>query len=108
MEELLRGSAAQMARAVREREVSPVELVEAHIARAEEVNGELNALVLPRFEQALEEARAAEEALGRGRRDRPAPRRAVHRQGVDRGRRDGLHGRVASCSRATSRPRTRW
>ena len=63
MEDLLRGSATQMARAMREREVSPVELVEAHIARAEKVNGEVNALVLPRFEQALEEARDAEQAL---------------------------------------------
>jgi len=63
VEELLRGSATQMARAIRDREVSPVELVEAHIARAEKVNGEVNALVLPRFEQALEEAREAEAAL---------------------------------------------
>ena len=42
---------------------SPVELVEAHIARVEQVDGEVNAMVLPRFEQALEEARAAEAAL---------------------------------------------
>ncbi len=63
MEDLLRRSATQMARAIREREVSPVELVEAHIARAEKANGEINALVLPRFEQALEEAREAEAVL---------------------------------------------
>ena len=62
MNDLLRRSAADMARAVREREVSPVELVQAHIDRAEEMK-ELNVVVLPRFEQALEEARAAEQEL---------------------------------------------
>jgi amidase len=63
---LLKGSAAAMARAVRDREVSPVELVEGYVARIEEVNPEINAVVLPRFEQALEEARAAEQAVSRG------------------------------------------
>ena len=66
MNELLKGSATTMARAIRDREVSPVELVEAHIARIEEVNPEINAVVLPRFEQALGEARAAEQAISRG------------------------------------------
>jgi Asp-tRNA(Asn)/Glu-tRNA(Gln) amidotransferase A subunit family amidase len=59
-------SAASMARAVREREISPVELVRDHIERAESVNPTINAIVLPRFEQALEEARAAERALTDG------------------------------------------
>jgi Asp-tRNA(Asn)/Glu-tRNA(Gln) amidotransferase A subunit family amidase len=62
MNDLLRGSAADMARAVRDREVSPVELVQAHIDRAEAVK-DLNIVVLPRYEQALEEARAAEQEL---------------------------------------------
>ena len=62
MNDLLRSSAADMARAVREREVSPVELVQAHIDRAEETK-DLNIVVLPRYEQALEEARAAEQDL---------------------------------------------
>ena len=39
MNDILRGSAADMARAVRDREISPVELVQAHIDRAEEVQG---------------------------------------------------------------------
>jgi Asp-tRNA(Asn)/Glu-tRNA(Gln) amidotransferase A subunit family amidase len=56
-------SAAAMARAVREREISPVELVGDHIERAESVNPALNAIVLPRFEEALDEARAAERTL---------------------------------------------
>ena len=62
MTDLLRGSAADMARAVRDREISPVELVQAHIHRAEEV-AELNIVALPRYEEALEEARAAEKQL---------------------------------------------
>ena len=60
--DILHGSAADMARAVRDREISPVELVQAHIDRAEEVK-DLNIIVLPRFDQALEEARAAEKGL---------------------------------------------
>jgi Asp-tRNA(Asn)/Glu-tRNA(Gln) amidotransferase A subunit family amidase len=61
--DLLKASAASMAQAVRKRELSPVELVQAHIERAEELNGALNAIVLPRFEEALAEARTAERAL---------------------------------------------
>jgi Asp-tRNA(Asn)/Glu-tRNA(Gln) amidotransferase A subunit family amidase len=64
--ELIKQSVTEMARAVRAGEVSPVELVQAHIDRAEAVNPALNAIVLPRFEQALEEARAAERALSNG------------------------------------------
>ena len=65
MTELLEQSAAWMARAIREREISPVELVQAHIDRAEE-RKDLNIVVLPRYEQALAEARAAEKALANG------------------------------------------
>jgi Asp-tRNA(Asn)/Glu-tRNA(Gln) amidotransferase A subunit family amidase len=65
MNDLLKGSAGEMARAVRNREVGPVELVEAHIERAEE-RKELNIVVLPRYEQALAEARAAEQAIAAG------------------------------------------
>jgi Asp-tRNA(Asn)/Glu-tRNA(Gln) amidotransferase A subunit family amidase len=59
-------SAAAMARAIRDREISPVELVRDHIERAETVNPAVNAIVLPRFELALEEARAAEQTLVKG------------------------------------------
>jgi Asp-tRNA(Asn)/Glu-tRNA(Gln) amidotransferase A subunit family amidase len=64
--ELLGGSVTSMVAAIRDRELSPVELVEAHVRRAEELNGDLNAIVVPRFDQALEEARAAERSLARG------------------------------------------
>jgi amidase len=63
MSDLVKQSATSMARAVREREVSPVELVQAHIERIQAVNPAINAIVLPRFEEAIEEARAAERAV---------------------------------------------
>jgi aspartyl-tRNA(Asn)/glutamyl-tRNA(Gln) amidotransferase subunit A len=64
--DLARTSAAEMARAVREGEVGPVELFEAHAARIDELNPELNAIVLPRLDEAREEAKTAERALRDG------------------------------------------
>jgi Asp-tRNA(Asn)/Glu-tRNA(Gln) amidotransferase A subunit family amidase len=64
--DFVKQSVATMARAVREGEVSPVELVQEHIDRAEAVNPAINAIVLPRYEEALEEARAAERVLSNG------------------------------------------
>jgi Asp-tRNA(Asn)/Glu-tRNA(Gln) amidotransferase A subunit family amidase len=55
-----------MARAIREREVSAVELFEAHAARIAERDGEINALVLPRLEAARAEAEAADASPPRG------------------------------------------
>ena len=47
-----------MTRAVRDREISAVELLDAHIVRIDERNPEVTALVLPRFEAARDEAEA--------------------------------------------------
>ena len=52
MQELLFGSATAMAAAIRARDVSVVEVVEAHIARIEAVNASLNAVVQTAFERA--------------------------------------------------------
>jgi amidase len=65
-EDLAKASAAWMARAVRERDVSAVELVDACAARIEARNPEVNAVVVPRLDEAREEAKAADEALARG------------------------------------------
>ena len=54
---------SELARRVRARELSPVELLEAHIARIEEVNPRLNAMIADRFEQARVEAKDAQERL---------------------------------------------
>jgi Asp-tRNA(Asn)/Glu-tRNA(Gln) amidotransferase A subunit family amidase len=57
---LVERSATWMARAVREREVSAVELFDAHAARIAERDPQINALVLPRLDEAREEAVAAD------------------------------------------------
>lgn len=71
MDELLSLSATELIRCMRAREVSPLELVETHIARIEAVNPELNALVTSIFEQARAEARRATERLTRKREEVP-------------------------------------
>ncbi|CAB3871366.1 6-aminohexanoate-cyclic-dimer hydrolase [Achromobacter aegrifaciens] len=50
--------AVACAELIKRGEVSAVEMVEAAIGRVEQVNGELNAVIHPRFEKALTEARA--------------------------------------------------
>lgn len=60
MSELTRLSAAEMAEQVRRKKVSPVELVEAHLAQIERLNPKLNAFICLDAERALEAARAAE------------------------------------------------
>ncbi len=52
-------SMVQLLELLRRRQLSPVELVEAHIARARAVNPAINALIEPRFEAARAEAQAA-------------------------------------------------
>ena len=54
MNEIIYASARTMARAIQDKEVSAVELVEAHLARIEEVNPTINAVV----KLAAERARA--------------------------------------------------
>ncbi|NDY92512.1 amidase [Ideonella livida] len=59
-------TAPELRRLIGERAVSPVELMQACIARIEAVNPLVNAVTATRFEQALEEARQAEQAVMRG------------------------------------------
>ncbi|HSF27328.1 MAG TPA: amidase [Actinomycetes bacterium] len=59
-------AAIEIAGRVRAREVSAREVVEAHIARVEAVDGVLNALVTRTFEQARAQAAAADDAAARG------------------------------------------
>ena len=69
MSALVEQPATWMARAVREREISALELFEAHAARIAERDPAINALVLPRLDEAREEAVAA---------DRVAPSGPLH------------------------------
>jgi amidase len=64
--ELVELSAGELAAAMRRRDASPVEVVDAHLARIETCNPDLNALVALRQVGARQEAKAAEAALLRG------------------------------------------
>ncbi|MBI3664252.1 MAG: amidase [Acidobacteria bacterium] len=55
-----------MAARVRSKQVSPTELVQAHLARIDRINPKINAFVSRDPEHALQEARAAEAAVARG------------------------------------------
>jgi fatty acid amide hydrolase len=59
-------SARELAATIARGDVSAVEAVDAYVARIEEVNPKLNALVCPRFEEARAEARLADEKRRQG------------------------------------------
>ncbi len=59
-------SAASIARAIHEREVTSAEVVDEHLARIDEVNPSLNAVVVDNAERARADARAADQALQAG------------------------------------------
>lgn len=65
MDPLLLDSATRLAARIRAREVTSREVVEAHIARIQEVNPRINAVVAHRFEQARAEASRADEQVER-------------------------------------------
>lgn len=61
--DLLRLSATEMAAKIRRREITSTELIEAHIARIEQTHADLNAVVVPLFDEARQTAKAADKAL---------------------------------------------
>ena len=65
-DELCLTPATELAAAIRARDVSPVELVEAVLARIEALNGQINAFLTVDADGALEAARAAEAAVMAG------------------------------------------
>lgn len=75
MDNLIYASATAMARAIRDKQTSALEVVEAHLQRIDEVNTALNAVVTIVRERALAEARAADRALVKG--DTPGPLHGV-------------------------------
>jgi amidase len=66
MREWIDESASAMAAAIRKKDISAQELVHSLVGRIEGVNPRLNAVVQVCAEQALEEARQADQVLGRG------------------------------------------
>lgn len=63
MQDLLKASATELARRIRGGEVTSRAVVEAHVAHARRHNPALNAIVADRFDEALEEATAADAFL---------------------------------------------
>ena len=57
---------AQMAGKIRSREISPVELVEAHLRQIEKQNPKVNVFVRVLAEEAMAQAQAAEQAIMNG------------------------------------------
>jgi amidase len=66
VDDLIFASVKELARAIRDKQVSSEETVRANLERIEAVNPSLNAVVQLRAEAALEEARRADAALARG------------------------------------------
>jgi Asp-tRNA(Asn)/Glu-tRNA(Gln) amidotransferase A subunit family amidase len=66
MQDGTRLSALHMADLVRRKQISPLELVEAHLRRIEELNPKLNAFVHVDAERAVEAARVSQAAIGKG------------------------------------------
>src|SRR5215212_6571304 len=58
--------ATELARGIRTKELSVREVMEAHLTQIERVNNEVNAIVTLTAEEAVNRARAADEALARG------------------------------------------
>ncbi len=66
MEELIYASATELARAIRSKEISSEEILTAYLQRIEKVNPKLNAIVQLMAEEALAQARKADEELASG------------------------------------------
>jgi hypothetical protein len=70
-------SARELARFIRERAVSPVEVLDAHLATVAEINPILNAIVTLAAEQALDAVRRSERAVATGEPARLSRRRST-------------------------------
>src|SRR5713226_7860629 len=64
--ELWRLGVAELAKAIREKQVSSREVVQAHLDRINAVNGRLNAVTVVLHEEALRAAEEADQALAKG------------------------------------------
>jgi aspartyl-tRNA(Asn)/glutamyl-tRNA(Gln) amidotransferase subunit A len=67
-EELCFTPATELAQAIRQRTLSPVELMQAVLERAQRLNPSLNAICTPTYDDAMQAARLAEAAVMRGER----------------------------------------
>jgi Asp-tRNA(Asn)/Glu-tRNA(Gln) amidotransferase A subunit family amidase len=72
-----------MAEQIRKKKISPVELVEAHLARSKSLNPKLNAFVQLDAERCARSPREAEAAVMQNSAPRPAARRSHQHQEFD-------------------------
>ena len=93
---LIDRSATDLARAIADGETSSEEVVRAFLARIEAVNGRLNAIVARLDEDALADARRADEELARGQRRGP-----LHGVPVTLKESLAMAGKVTSCGSTT-------
>ena len=103
---LTRKSARELARLIRTRAVSPVEVLDAHLAAIEALNPKLNAIVTLAAEQARDAARRGGSRRHERRAARPAARPAGRHQGRHHHRRHPHHLRLAALTRTMCRTRT--
>ena len=66
MTEWWRRTAVEIARAIRNKDISAAEVMESHLGRVDQVNGKLNAITVRLDDEARAGARAADEAVVRG------------------------------------------
>ena len=97
MRDIIGAPAGWLARAIRTKQVSSLEVVRAHLEHIHTVNPRLNAVVFATGESALKQARAADRKNSGESRARPPARRAVHGQGHLRHRGRRHHGRACAC-----------
>ena len=94
-DDIVFADATELARRIRERSLSPVEVAQAHLDRIEAVNPALNALVaFP--EGVIERGPRGGSRRGAGRVLGPAPRRPIHGQGLCGHRGRAHYQRVAA------------
>ncbi|MFT6855688.1 MAG: amidase [Cyclobacteriaceae bacterium] len=65
-DDLIYKSVVDLAKMVKDKQVSAVEVVQAYINRIDDVNGQINAVVMDCFERAMEEARKADSSSPKG------------------------------------------
>ena len=95
-------SIAEAQRLVRRRDLSPLDLVEAYLARIRRLDGRLNAFVTVTEERAVERARALASELAAGRWRGPLHGIPIALKDKHRYRRGADDGRRARCSRTAS------
>ena len=98
---------SQLAEMIRTKQLSPVEVMTALLARIEALDPQVNAFAYLAADAAMDAAKRAEAALMQRRAHRPAARRAGHDQGPGDHQGHADADAAARSSPAISRPRTR-